>query len=316
MRVFNAEQTAKALPWRPLIEALRLGLNDDVKAPLRHHHTVTIPGEKEGTLLLMPAWLEGAYLGLKQVLVVPDNTKRGLASVAANYYLNNAVSGAPLAVIDGNVLTHRRTASVSALAADYLARKDAKHLLIVGTGGLAPNLAKAHATVRNYHRISIWGRAFDKANALAQQLSNLAEFVQGVESLTEAIQQADVISTATLAEEPLVLGHHIRHGTHVDLVGAFTPAMRESDDALMQLSTLFVDNREGAISEAGDIVQAINSGALCAQPITADILELTGGQHQGRSSEDEITVFKMVGCAQEDLITARFLWESLSGLNI
>lgn len=310
MITLDAKQTAAALPWLALVEALRAGFINGCAAPTRHHHEFIIPGEAAGTLLLMPAWMEGEFLGVKQVLVIPDNTKRGLSAVSASYQLSSAKTGELLAIIDGAVLTHRRTAAASALASTYLSRANSEHLLMVGAGGLAPNLIEAHCAVRPISTVSIWGRNVTNSEKLAQQMRQSGLCVNVVTDLQAAAQHADIISSATLSEEPLICGDWIVPGTHVDLVGAFKPSMRESDDALIRQASVFVDTTDGALQEAGDIIQAIQSGAFSAEDIQSDLFALTGGDHQGRCSDQEITVFKSVGTALEDLAAAVLVYRN------
>lgn len=304
MLILDTKGTAAALPWLPLVEALREGFISGCAAPTRHHHEFTIPDEAAGTLLLMPAWMEGEYLGVKQVLVIPENAKRGLSAVCASYQLSSAKTGELLAIIDGGVLTNRRTAAASALASRYLSRQDSEHLLMVGTGGLAPNLIEAHCAVRPISKVSIWGRTVESSEKLAQQIRLDDLCVNVVTDLQQAAGEADIISCATLSETPLILGEWIKPGTHVDLVGAFKPSMRESDDDLILRASVFVDTTESALEEAGDIIQAIRSGAITADDIQSDLFGLARGEHQGRCSDEEITVFKSVGTALEDLAAA------------
>ena len=304
MRTLDAQQTAAALPWEALIDALRDGFIQGCETPLRHQHQFQIPNEADGTLLLMPAWTSGEYLGLKQVLVIPDNTQRNLSAIAASYQLSSAHTGELLAVMDGNVLTNRRTAAASALASSYLSRDNSTHLLMVGTGSMAPSLIQAHATARPIKRVSIWGRNTEKAKALATQMTSLGLHATAVSELQACAAQADIISCATLSESPLVRGEWLSAGTHIDLVGAFKPTMRESDDSLMERASIFVDTRDGALSEAGDLIQPLNNGRIKHDDVLAELQDLTKEHHCGRSSQQEITVFKSVGTGLEDLFAA------------
>jgi len=304
MVTLDAQQTADALPWQRLIDALRDGFINGCKTPLRHQHQFKIPGEVDGTLLLMPAWLSGKYLGVKQVLVIPNNGRRNLSTVVASYQLSSALTGELLAIIDGSVLTNRRTAAASALASSYLSRTDSSHLLMVGTGSMAPCLIEAHATIRPIERISIWGRNSEKAHNLAEQMTALGLRAKPVSDLQRAARKADIISCATLSETPLVQGDWLAAGTHVDLVGAFTPAMRESDNHLMEHARIFVDTRDGALSEAGDLLQPLSDGIISPDDVLAELHELSKGLHPGRNNHNEITVFKSVGTALEDLIAS------------
>lgn len=310
MRILDAQQTAAALPWQALIDALKEGFKNGCETPLRHQHQFEIPNESDGTLLLMPAWTSGEYLGVKQILVIPDNAQRNISAVTASYQLSSASTGELLAVMEGNVLTHRRTAAASALASSYLSKTDSAHLLMVGTGGLAPSLIKAHATARPIERVSIWGRNPEKASALAKKINAHGIEATAITELKDSAAQADIISCATLSEAPLIFGDWLSAGTHVDLVGAFKPTMRESDDELMKRASIFVDTREGALSEAGDLVQPLNDGTIKHDNILAELQELTKEQHPGRSNENEITVFKSVGTGLEDLAAAVLAFQS------
>ncbi len=313
MKAFDANQTREFLPWPELVAALREMFRCGCEMPQRHHHAVAVPGEPGATLLLMPAWVSGGLLGVKVVNVMPGNAARGLPSVVSTYLLSDARTGAMLALIDGGELTSRRTAAASALAAGYLARPDASHLLIVGTGQLALNMAAAHASVRPIRRVSVWGRSIERAQGVAAQARSLLGVdARAVADLEAAVREADIVSTVTLSRDPLVRGAWLQQGAHLDLVGAFKPDMRESDDEAMRRAAVFVDTRDGACSEAGDIVQALASGALAGNGIRADLYDLIRGMHPGRADRDEITVFKSVGAALEDLAAAQLLWQLAS----
>ena len=305
--------TRQALDWSALIEALRAMFRDGCEMPVRHHHDFAIPGEDDGTLLLMPAWVPGRYIGVKLATVVPGNGARGLPAIMASYLLSDAVTGKMVAMVDGGELTARRTAAASALAADYLARPAARHLVIVGTGRLAANLAAAHAAVRPLSRVSVWGRDPEKAAAVAEDISgHLGILARPVDNLEEAVGEADIVSCATLSQAPIIKGAWLPEGCHVDLVGAFKPAMRESDDEVMRRGRVFVDTRAGATKEGGDIVQALASGALTEDGIEADLLELAGGMFSAMRDDKDITVFKSVGAALEDLAGAILAYETAS----
>jgi alanine dehydrogenase len=312
MRRLGLEETRAALPFRQLVEALRDMFAKGCEMPVRHHHTVKVPGEPDATLLLMPAWQEGGYIGVKTVTVFPGNSARGRMAVNASYALVSAENGETLAMIDGGELTARRTAAASALAADYLARKEASHLLVAGTGRLALNLVEAHASVRPIRRVTIWGRDRAKAEDVAARAASLGFEARAADSLEAACGEADIVSCATLSSVPIIKGDWLRPGVHVDLIGAFRPDTRESDDEAIRRSSVFVDTRAGATSEAGDIVIPIRTGVLKADAIAADLYELTRGLHIGRTAEAEITLFKSVGAALEDLAGAILAYKSTS----
>ena len=309
MQAFDAPRTRELLPWAELVDALRDMFRAGCEMPLRHHHQVQVPGEPDGTLLLMPAWLPGELLGVKLVTVMPGNARRGLPAVSSHYLLSDARNGRLLASIDGAELTSRRTAAASALAASFLARPDASHLLVVGTGQLALNMAAAHASVRPLRHVSVWGRDAARARVVAGQVSSqLGIEAEAADDLEAAVRRAHIVSTVTLASEPIVFGAWLQPGVHLDLVGAFRADMRECDDDAMRRGSVFVDTRAAACSEGGDIVQALASGALTRERIGADLTELARGAHAGRRSAAEITIFKSVGVALEDLAAARLAW--------
>jgi len=312
MLVLSAEQTADALPWADLIEAIAAMFAGDCVMPVRHHHDVAVPGHADATLLLMPAWVPGRYIGLKLVSVFPDNHKSGLPAIHGSYLLSSGETGAMLAVVDGGELTARRTAAASALAARHLAREDAKTMLVAGTGRLSLNLIQAHATVRPLKQFRIWGRNPANAEKTAEQARALGFDAVASTDLETDARWADIISCATLSEHPLIRGAWLKPGAHLDLVGAFKPSMRESDDEAVRRADVYVDTRAGALSEAGDIVQPIASGALAAGDIRGELAELVTGRTPGRQSEAAITLFKSVGAALEDLAGAILAYETVS----
>ena len=304
MRMLGAADVDAALDNAVLVDALRRAFRAGAMVPTRHHHRIGVPGGAGGTLLLMPAWREGAHLGVKMVSVYPDNPGRGLPSVLGIYLLLDATTGEVLALLDGPMLTLRRTAAVSALAASFLARPDASRLLMVGTGALAPHLIRAHMAVLPIREVRIWGRTPSKARARARDFVGTGVSVEATDDLARAASSADVISRATTTIEPLIAGAWLRPGQHVDLVGGFRPDMREADDEAVRRATVFVDTRDGAAKEAGDIVRAVASGAFALDRIAADLFELCRGTRAGRTSDDEITLFKSVGSALSDLAAA------------
>lgn len=309
--VVAASEVENILEVGPLVEALRNAFRRGAVVPLRHHHTMEVPGAEDATLLLMPAWQPGRYAGIKLVTVFPSNGARGLPSVMGSYVLISARDGQPLALIDGRMLTLKRTAAASALAAKYLSRPDAARLAMIGTGALAPNLIVAHASVRPIAELVVWGRDREKAERLARNFDGRRLKARAATSLEEAVGWADTISCATLSQDPLVLGRWLKPGQHVDLVGGFTPAMREADDDAISRARVYVDTYAGATKEAGDIVQPLSNGTLDIKQIAGELAELAQGRVSGRSFHNQITLFKSVGTALEDLAAAELVYESL-----
>ncbi len=305
MRIIGAAEVEAALDYRQLVERLRQMFRTGCAVPLRQHYTVPTDGESDATLLLMPAWQVGHHIGIKLVTVFPDNVKLSLPSVMGAYLLLDAKTGMPLALIDGPSLTLRRTAAASALAARYLAREDCERLLMVGTGALAPHLILAHAAVRPVCNVLVWGRDPAKAKRLARRLDRSDFRVVATTDLEGAARGAQIISCATMSREPLIRGDWLQPGTHLDLVGGFTPEMREADDVAVAKARVFVDTREGALAEAGDIVQPLADGVIGADDIAGDLFDLTRGDRAGRRFYDQITLFKSVGTALEDLAAAQ-----------
>jgi alanine dehydrogenase len=323
VKLLSAAEIDAALDDIALIDRLDAQFRAGCEMPVRHHHAIREPlgaGSADAMLLLMPAWTTGASgrVGVKIVTVFPDNGKRSLPSIYGQYLLLDGTSGATLALLDGTMLTKRRTACASGLASRYLSRPDASRLLMIGTGALAPELIRVHAKVRPIGEVAIWGRTPAQAEALAARLSaSLPEAigraidVRAVGDRQAAVERADIVSCATLSDAPLVEGAWLREGQHIDLVGAYTPRMRESDDRAVQRARLYVDTRAGALREGGDVVQPLASGAILEAHVIADLFELARGQRAGRAAGDaaSITLFKSVGAALEDLAAAELAVE-------
>jgi len=303
MRNLGAADVAAALDYASLVDALDDAFRGDVTVPPRHHHTVPVDGGHDATLLLMPAW-DVDFLGIKTATVMPDNALRNLPAVNASYQLMDRATGTQLAILDGAELTARRTAAASALASRFLSRPDAGRLLMVGTGTLAPHLIGAHASQRPLTELTVWGRNSIKAEAVAAGVDLPGVAVSVSDDLQGAVQDADIISCATLAAEPLILGDWLRPGQHVDLVGGFTPAMREADDDAMRRASVFVDT-EDAIQSAGDICDPLSRGVITEADILGTLFTLARPDAPpARPSGDEITLFKSAGTAIEDLAGA------------
>ncbi len=313
MRFIGAAEIDSVLDYPALVDALSAAFRAGVVAPVRHHHAIERPGET-ATLLLMPAWAAGndGFIGVKVASVFPLNAARAKPSVMGTYLLLAGDSGEPLAGFDGMTLTLWRTAAASALAARHLARPDAARMAMIGAGALAPRLIAAHAAIRPIETVTIWNRTPETAERLAAALDRPGLRVTAARDRKAAVATADIVSVATMSKEPLVEGAWLKPGAHVDLVGAYTPHMREADDDVIRHVTVYVDTRVGALKEAGDIVQPLAAGVISEADIAGDLFDLCRDMAPGRQSEEEITLFKSVGSAIEDLAAAILVWQRVA----
>lgn len=306
--VIDQAQVRTALPFPALIAALRDAFVAGAEVPLRHRHEV---GGGDGTLLLMPAWQGRAAMGVKLVTVFPGNGALGLNSVFSTYLLCDGATGRHLAVIDGNEITGRRTAAASALAGDFLARRDASRLVIVGAGHIAGMMAQAWSAVRGIEQVAVWNPRPARAEALAASLRAEGFDAVATEDLEGAVRAADIVSCATLASAPLIEGRWLRAGAHLDLIGGYRPDMREADDAAVKRARVYIDT-DAALAEAGDLTQPIGAGVITRNDVLGDLAGLCRGVVAGRGAGEEITLFKSVGSAIEDLAAAALVWDAVS----
>jgi ornithine cyclodeaminase len=284
--------------------------NAKTLVPMRHHHDFPNPEVvSDSTLLLMPAWNPGNDAGVKIVTVSPENGKFDLPSIQGTYIYLDALKGNVKAIMDAKSLTAKRTAATSALASSFLSRKDSSSLLMIGTGALSMNLILAHASVRSITTVYVYGRDFKKAEKICTELSNEQFSLHPVKTIEEVISTVDIVSSATLSPIPLVLGKFLKPGQHIDLVGAYKKDSREADDEVITRSSVFIDTYQGGLKESGDILIPLNSGVLKVENIKADLFELSQETKEGRKSSEEITVFKSVGHASEDLAAATYIFD-------
>ncbi|XP_022861105.1 protein SAR DEFICIENT 4 [Olea europaea var. sylvestris] len=289
-------------------------LSPTIHSPIRHAHQTS----PSSSLLLMPSWSLSPslpYVGIKLVTYYPNNSTLNLPGVQAIYMLFNSLIGQPLASIDATELTYYRTACVSALASFYLSREDSETLLMIGAGSLAPHLIRAHLSVRpGVKKVIIWNRTGEKARIMAEKMSNESDFLEvrfqsnGC-NLEELVKEGDIISCATNSEIPLVRGVDLKAGTHLDLVGSFKNSMKECDDEAIRRGRVFVDN-EAALTEAGELVGAFERGIITKDEIAGDLVGLIKREKPKRKSSEEITVFKSVGSAVVDLLSAQLVYEN------
>jgi len=288
-----------------LVQALRRAFAAGAEVPQRHAHT--LPGD--ASLLLMPAWRAGGRLGVKAVTICPGNGALGLAGVHGLYSLFDARTGVPLAVLDGSELTARRTAAASALAASFLAHPEATRLLVVGAGRVAALMPEAMRAVRpGLAEVTVWARRPAAAEALAAQWRALGWRARAATDLAQAVREAHIVSCATLSQATLVQGAWLANGTHLDLIGSFTPAMRETDGECFARSRVWVDTPE-ALAKAGDVLRAVAEGAFVADRVQGTLEQLVRGAVPGRGNPAECTLFKSVGNAIEDLAAAELVFD-------
>ncbi len=317
MQIFDAAATRNALPFNSLIPALRAMFAAGCNVPPRHVHELQSPGAERMTSLIMPAWVEGRYYGIKTINIAPGNAARGLPGLHATYVLFDAVTGVPLALMDGNEITARRTAAASALAASYLAASDARHLLVVGAGRIARLLPEAYREVRAIERVTVWARSPIQSQELATALRADGFNAEAAADLEAAVRAADIVSCATLSTVPLIAGSWLQTASHLDLIGSFTPEMREADDACLEGAQLYVDTEE-ALQKSGDLLGPMRRGVFSADHVRGTLGSLSrdvGGVGKGAAQggpriASQRTVFKSVGSALEDLAAAMLVWEA------
>jgi len=306
MKVYSDADIHALTGWPVLIGAIEALFARGGSVPPRQVLNVPVPGGEDGSLLLMPAWIEGDTIGVKAVTFFPGNRTLGLSTISAAYLVFDGRTGAIRAAMDGDAITVRRTAATSAAAAKRLARPDAERLLVVGTGQLSPMMASAHAAVRRFRHIGIYGRDPAKAAEVVTKLADEGVEAEVVGDIEAAARAADVISCCTSATVPVILGRWLKAGCHIDLVGGFKADMREVDDETIRRAEIFIDARPGALL-AGDLSQPLAAGVIAESDIRADFADLARGTHPGRTSPTAITLFKSVGNALEDLAAGRLV---------
>lgn len=314
LRVFSAQDTARALDYPAMIQSMETLFAAGINAPLRHHHLMPRTNESNAMLLLMPAWQQGTSLGgVKIVTVFPDNHLRGLPAISGSYLLFDETTGQHLALIEGTTLTARRTAAASVLAAKYLADPQAQTLLVVGSGRVAQALPEAFASQFPLKKLLIWSRTHSHAEHLAEHWRTQGWSVEVVLDLAYGVAKADIISCATLSPHPLIQGQWLQAGQHLDLIGSFTPQMRETDDDCMKRAQIYIDT-EAALKEAGDLVIPLANGVITADSIKGTFYQLCA-EKRSHYDPNRMTLFKGVGHAVEDLACAMVAYQSTTKTN-
>jgi ornithine cyclodeaminase/alanine dehydrogenase-like protein (mu-crystallin family) len=310
--ILTHDEVEQLLPMSECIgvmeEALSALARGEMEQPLRR---AVKPVDAAGLLAMMPAYKSGpeAVFGLKAICVFPENPLKGKDAHQGGVLLFSGQTGEPLALMNGSAITAIRTAAVSAVATHLLAREDACTLAIIGAGVQARSHLAAIACVRSITRVNIVSRDFAHAQAFVSEMQSTCGFpIEAVEGVRAAVGDADIIVTATTAIAPVLQHEWIAAGTHINAVGSSSPKAREIDTATMAAASLFVDRRESALNEAGDYLLAASDGAIGPDHIRAEIGEVIVGAAPGRTSRDEITLFKSLGIAIEDLAAAAYLY--------
>ena len=317
--ILNHHDVVELLPMKECVALMREALMKlavgEVHQPLR---MIVRPPNAAGVMGLMPSYVGGeqAAYGLKTVCVFPGNPAKGKDAHQGAVMLFSAETGELLALMNASAITAIRTAAVSGVATDLLAREDACDLAIVGAGVQARTHLIAMAEVRSIERCRVASRNIEHARRFADEMSGRVSFaIEVVATPAEALKGADLIVTVTNAKEPVVQREWVSPGVHLNVVGSSTPLAREVDTATIAAAALFVDRRESTVNEAGDYLFAMREGAIGPEHIRAELGEVLTGEKPGRTSPDEITMFKSLGLAVEDLAAANYLYTKAKELN-
>ena len=295
-------------------EALSIYSSKQSIIPLRTN--IDIP-QYNGQCLFMNGYASPAKaLGVKIVSVYPNNINKNITSVPATMILVNAETGFVNALIDGTYLTRLRTGAVSGLATDILARKDSKILALFGTGGQAISQLEAILTVRKIELVKVFDISFERAINFAKKMTELYSkkfnnvVIIAVKSSDEAVENADIITTVTTSKKPVFSAQKIKSNVHINGVGSYTPDMCEiPEEILVRANKIFVDTKDGAINESGDLIQPIKKGLIKVDKINGELGEVINGKIKGRESDEEMTFFKTTGSAILDLVAAQKIYE-------
>ena len=313
VRLLSRSDMASVLAMHDVIDVVEKGFRT---ADGKDHVPVRLPvrvADRPAVALFMPAYLHGSHtLGAKVVSAFHDNPSRGLPMIAGFYVLCDGETGRLIALMDATYLTGIRTAAASAVATKYLARKDAKVLGIIGTGVQGRFHVDAITAVRPIERVVAYNRTAERGRAFVEGLQSRGMSCRLADTAAECASEADVLAVCTSGKTPLFDGGRVRPGTHVNAVGVFTADSQELDSTLIQRARVFVDTYEGAFEEAGDILVPLRAGDITRDHVLAELAELVPGSKAGRTNREEITVFKSVGYAMEDAVTAKLAYERAS----
>lgn len=315
MQMIDANKVHELLEYEGLVEAIRQAhLGGMPKTADRIMYQEANASGHPDSFIILPAWQPQEGLLCKLVTSFPGNRKKhGISNVNSIYAYIDGKTGITEAVIDGEAMIFRKTSADSALGANILARQDAKILLMVGAGGLAPYLVRAHRSVRpSIETVLVWNRTKANADQLAELLTRENVNAVAIDDLDDAANRADIVSTATMAAEPILKGQSLKPGAHVDLVGSFTPEMREADDDVLRRCDVFVDHRQ-TTERSGEFLGPFARGVIGPQDIKADLFQLCQGSVPGRTSPEQITMMKNGGGSHIDYYVAKYLVDRLNG---
>ena len=312
MLMLDAQKLLGCMPFAALVDELAamhresIGLVDEMMME-------SIGGDGNvDHFFIRSGWQPDKAVGAKVITIFPRNNKtREYPSIQAVYVLFDGKNGNPQACLDGTALTWLKTAADSALGSKLLSRPDSENLLMIGAGQMAPHLVSAHLAVRpSIRRVRVWNRTADKAEQLCTALRPQFPQIE-FDTITEVengVREADLVCSAIGRKEPIVEGAWLKPGTHVDLIGAYTPDMREADDEVLRRGSLFVDARETTIAHIGELMIPLAAGVIEETDVLASLSDLCQQRHGGRHSNEEITVFKNGGGGHLDLMCARILY--------
>jgi len=307
--ILTAQDVRAALPMRDAIDAMRKAFSLLAEGEVDMPQRVAIEISKhDAVTLVMPAYVHvGNRLGAKLVSIFPNNRGLDLPTIHAAVILLNAATGQPAALLEGTALTAIRTGAASGLATDLLARSDASTLAILGSGAQARTQLEAVCCVRNIERVFVYSRTQAHAEQFAADMAGQRGAPASIEVATsaqEACREADVVCAATRSTMPVLGTADVRAGTHINAIGSYTPAMREVDPGLVRVSTVFVDQRQAALAEAGEVIDCVKDGSLAENDLT-ELGEVVNGARPGRKTAEQITLFKSVGLAVQDVTAAQ-----------
>lgn len=321
MRLLSRNDVAKLITMKETLELMKEVFlevaKNEVVLPER---TVIELSNKKDAVLFMPAYIPKTRgIGIKTVSVFPGNVTKNIPTVTAQILLINPDTGEVLCIIDGGIVTALRTGAVSGLATDILSRRDAENLGVFGAGVQAKTQIEAIQEVRRIKRVKIYDINPASARKLADEMNEtnvyLCQF-QAVESQETVVNGSDIVVTATTSETPVFDGNLLNPGTHINAIGSFKPGVREVDDTTVRRSRIFVDSTSHALKEAGDLIIPIGNGTISENDIQSDLGGLVAGEKSGRINAEEITFFKAVGMATEDIAVAQRIYRKAEEHNL